>query len=235
MLVAPPGHLKTTAAEVLGEFPKTIVISNLTVGTLTSMRDEFLGSNIHTLIFSDYSAVHKRHGSVASNIEGVVMALAGEGFRKPGFSDQRVQALPARCTIIGCMTPRFSESMEGDWIDSGFYRRFLWCRYIVKDPEFIDEALWKWRKASLDGDFSARIPVTRTIPYSLDPQDVAQVRHSLRYVRDTKISSILAQKIVSVLKWKFARKDPLLPMRIWNDFAPSLSKDGTTLIVKEDK
>lgn len=235
MLVAPPGHLKTTAAEILSEFERTLIISDLTVKSVIGMRDDLIGGNIYTLVFSDYAKIHKRHNSVSSNIEGIVMGLAEEGFRKSGFADQRIQALPARATIIGCMTPKFSETMEEMWLDNGFYRRFLWCRYVCKDPERLEDAIAEWRRAELDGNFVIRVPTSRDIPYTLTKEEVALLRHSLRFLKDKKLPFILSQKILCVLKWKFSKQNPKLPLEFWNDFSPSLTPDGAILTMREDR
>ena len=231
MLVAPPGHLKTTAAEILEEFERTLVISDLTVKSLIALRDDLLGGAINTMIFSDYAKIYKRQTSVASNIEGIIMSLAGEGFRKPAFSDQRVQALAARCSIVGCMTNKFSEQMEESWLDNGFHRRFIWSRYRIKNPEYVENAIAQWRKAELDGDFSARVPKNRVVPYSLSESEVTKIKHSLRFTSDKKVPFILAQKILCVLKWKFPGDHEA--MKIWLDFAESLSKDGAVMELKE--
>lgn len=233
MLVAPPGHLKTTAAEILSEFPCTLIISDLTVKSTIALRDEFLGGNIHTLVFSDYQKIYKRHQSVSANIEGIIMSLAGEGFRKPAFADQRVSSLPARATFVGCVTNKFSEAMEEQWLDNGFHRRFMWARYRVNNPEYLEEAIARWHKAELDGSFSARIPTSRNISYTLKKDEVNKLQHDLRFTPDRKMSLILAQKILCVLKWKFARKDEKLPMKIWNDFAESLGRDGATVYLSD--
>jgi hypothetical protein len=241
-LTAPSGHLKTTAAEILSEFERTLVISDLTVKSLVSMRGSFLGGQVRTLIFSDYAKIYKRHGSVSANIEGIIMALVSEGFRKPAFSDQRIQSTPARAVVVGCMTPEFKELHDEEWENSGFLRRFLWSYYHIEHPEFLEDALAQWRKAELDGDFMARVPLNHTIRYTLTEKEVAAIRHSLRStsIPDKKISLVLAQKIVCVLKWKFSSKDESKPMRIWEDFAQSLEPLNDTILdvqerVKETK
>lgn len=235
MLVAPPGHLKTTAAELLSEFERTLVISDLTVKSIIGMRDHLVGGNVYTLIFSDYAKIHKRHGSVSANIEGVIMSLVGEGFRKPAYSDQRVSAVPARVCVVGCVTPKFSEQMEEQWLDNGFYRRFIWCRYKVAEPELLEDAIAQWRRAELDGNFSVRIPANRNIPYSLSEKEVTRLRYTLRFMPDRKLPLILAQKVLCVLKWKFGKQDESVPLKIWDDFAESLTNDGAILSMKEEK
>jgi hypothetical protein len=236
MLVAPPGHLKTTAAEILSEFPRTLVLSDLTVKSTISMRDEFLGGNINTLVFSDYAKIHKRHNSVSANIEGIIMSLAGEGFRKPAFADQRVASLPARATIVGCVTNKFAEQHEEEWLDNGFYRRFIWCRYRVSNPEYLEDAIAQWRKAEFEGGFSSRVPTSRNISYNLTEDEVTRLRYDLRFTPDRKMALILAQKILCVLKWKFKNaEDSEKAMNIWKDFSVSLMKDGAVLRLEDAK
>lgn len=232
MLVAPPGHLKTTAAEIISEFPRTLIISDLTVKSTIALRDEFIGGNVHSIVFSDYAKLHKRHGSVSANIEGIIMSLVGEGFRKAAFSDQRVPSIPARVTVVGCMTPKFSEKMEEEWLDNGFYRRFIWARYRLSNPEYLENAIAQWKKAEFDNGFSVKIPTSRNINYSLADTEISALRHDLRYTPDRKMALVLAQKILCVLKWKFP-KDEKLPMAIWKDFAEALSQDGAVLTLRD--
>lgn len=233
MLVAPPGHLKTTASEVLSEFPRTLIISNVTVKSLTAMRDELLAGNIRTVIFSDYANIHRRHSSISQNIEGVIMGLVGEGFRKAAYSDQRVQALAARATVIGSMTPKFAERMEPEWIDSGFFRRFIWCRYSMNHPEQLEQAIMQWKKAEIESGFSARVP-TSGIKYTLTTEEQSVIERSLRRVPgDRKLPLILAQKIMCVLKWKFEQRDTGKAIKLWREFSQSVQPDGAILTIGE--
>jgi hypothetical protein len=224
ILVAPPGHMKTTAAEILREYTGVTIVSNVTVTSLTAMKDDFLAASTTTLVFSDIANIYRRHGSVSSNIEGVIMGLAGEGFRKPAFSDQRIQAVPARCLIIGCATPKFVEGKEGEWQDSGFYRRFIWARYLLSNPEVLEEALKRWKRYEIEEMFRIKAVNGRPILYSLSDSEQDIVYHSLRFMKDRKTSIVLAQKILSVMKWKF--RQGTRASDIWSDFAESLTPDG---------
>lgn len=227
MLVAPPGQLKTTAIEYLDVFPKTKLISNITVHALNQLRQDFLSEEIVTMGFPDYDMIYKRHGSVASQVEGTLMSLMGEGFRNPAFSDQRINVTKARCTIIGGITIKCYEKMISEWIDSGFARRFLWSRYTLKNGELLEEALAKWRRYALDGDFTMKIPAN-LIPYSLSNEQAKQVLYQLRFQNDRKLPYITAQRIISVLTWKHGSKKG---WEIWNDFAPSLGKEGCQIVL----
>jgi len=228
MLVAPPGQLKTTAIEYLDSFPKTKLISNITTHSLNQLRQDFLSEEIITMGFPDYDMIYKRHGSVASQIEGTLMGLMGEGFRNPAFSDQRVNVTKARCTIIGGITIKCYERNISEWIDSGFARRFLWSRYTLKNGHLLEEAISRWRRYVLDNDFVMKVPSQNLIPYSLTHKQAQEVLYQLRFQHDRKLPYITAQKIISVLTWKHGMKEG---WNLWNDFAPSCGKEGTEIVL----
>lgn len=227
MLVAPPGHLKTTAIEYLDIFPRTKLISNITVSALNQMRQDFLSEEILTIGFPDYDMIYKRHGSVSSQIEGTLMGLMGEGFRNPAFSDQRINVTKARCTVIAGITIKCYEKMLSEWLDSGFARRFLWSRYSLKNSEMLEEAIVKWKRHTLDGDFVMRIP-SNVIQHSLSNQQARNVLYQLRHHQDRKLPFITCQRIISVLCWKHGDKRG---WEIWDDFAPSLGKEGCQIVL----
>lgn len=227
MFVAPPGQLKTTAIEYLEVYPKTKLISNLTVRTLNDLRQDFLSGEIVTMGFPDYDMIYKRHSSVAEQIEGTLMSLMAEGFRNPAFSDQRVNVLKARCTIIGGVTIKCYEDRISGWLDSGFARRFLWARYTLKNPEALEESITKWKRHKSSKDFTMKIPVN-SIPYILTEKQAKVVLWQLRFQHDRKLPFIFAQRIISVLCWKHGLK---IGWDIWNDFVPSLGRDGASVVL----
>jgi hypothetical protein len=227
MLVAPPGQLKTTAIEYLDNFPKTQLISNITVKALTALRQDFVSEEIMTMAFPDYDMIYKRHGSTASQVEGTLMSLMGEGFRNPAFSDQRIHVLKARCTIVGGVTIKCYEDKISEWIDSGFARRFLWSRYTVANPEVMEESIAKWKRYQLDGDFILKVPAGM-IPHAITELQAKKVLWQLRFQHDRKLPFITAQKIIAVLCWKHGVEKG---WKIWDDFVPSLGKDGAKVTI----
>lgn len=228
--VAPPGALKTTAIEIIEEYERSLMISNATVKSLDAMRGDFRAGNIKTLGIADLEFIYSRHSTVSSQIEKILMSLVEEGYRKPGFSDQRIQAPVARCSVVGAMTDTFFESKVAEWLDSGFHRRFIWSRYQLNDPVILTDAIETWKKAELETEYSQfSIPAHRSLPMNLDKNETQEIRHSMRFQRDLKTPLVLAIKIVSVLKWKFRNRNNKQHMYIWNDFSESLSKDGGIL------
>lgn len=224
---APPGQLKTTAIEFLDTFPKVKLISNLTVRTLNDLRPDFISGEIQTIGFPDYDMIYKRHSSVAEQIEGTLMSLTGEGWRNPAFSDQRANVMKARCTVVAGVTLKCYESRLSAWIDSGFARRFLWSKWTIKNPDLLEDAIAKWKRHTLSSDFIMRIPVN-VIPYSLTHEQARAVLYQMRFQHDRKLPFIFAQRLISVLCWKHGVRDG---WNIWNDFAPSLGKDGASIVI----
>jgi hypothetical protein len=231
-LVSPPGGFKTTITETMDEFAHTQIISDINVQSLTRMRDLFLSGTVSTMAFSDFGKLYKRHGATAENVEGIIMALADEGFRKPSFKSQATGTIPAQCTVIGGMTTAFFESKTDDWIDNGFMRRFLFAQYKVSNLEIIEDAIGEWRRAALAGAFVPKVPSLRSIPYKLESHEVELIRYYLRHSMERVGSFVMLQKIFCVLKWKFAR-EPGKAEFILKDFAPCLSKNGGVLQLAE--
>lgn len=229
IFVAPPGHLKTTAIEIVEMFPHARVISNLTVKTLTSMRQDFISGTLRTMALSDLENIYRRHSSVANQIEGVLMGLVEEGFRSAAFSDQRTSVLPARCAVLGAIAIKSYEERISAWLDSGFARRFLWSKYYAEKKilDALERSISAWKKNTLINGFNIKIPMT-PIKMIIDDNESKKILLSLRFQPDQRTPYVLAKKIVSVLLWKFS-KEPERAWAIWNDFSPSLGKDGTIL------
>ena len=230
MFVAPPGHLKTTAIEIVEQFPHARVISNLTVKALNIMRQDFLSGNLKTMAFSDYENIYRRHASVAGNIEGVLMGLVEEGFRNPAFSDQRISVQPARCAILAAISIKAYEERISGWLDSGFARRFLWAKYYADDKVLkqLEQSIIIWKRMALsNGSFTLQVPL-QPIKVTITEEQSKKILWQLRFQADTRTPFILAKKIVSVLLWKHKNK-PERAWEIWNDFSEALSKDGTSL------
>lgn len=231
MLVAPPGAFKTTITETMDEFPSTHIVSDINVQSLIKMKDAFLSNQITTLGFSDFAKLYKRHASVASNVEGIIMGLADEGFRKPSWhAGNPGGSIPARCTIIAGMTTAFFEEHVSQWEKDGFLRRFIFAKYIIEGMEVVEDAVSQWRKAQFDGSFIPKIPSARTIQYGLDKADVELVNYSVRHQPSRSSASVMMQKIFCILQWKFKEEKARF---ILQDFAPCLSKDGGILVLKE--
>lgn len=229
MLVAPPGALKTTVNDVMNQFPRTFVLSDINMQQIAKMRQYFLSGEIRTLGFSDYSKLYKRNPSVAQNLEGVILALTDEGFRRAAFQTQVPSTILARCTIIGGMTMDFHERMTEQWSANGFTRRFVWARYVLANPELLEEAALDGRIAQLTQAFIPKIPVA-SIPETIDHDEKELIRRITLHVHYKANTIGMLRKMLAVLKWKFGKRKA---RGILEDFAPCLSKDGGVLVLRE--
>lgn len=227
--VAPPGQLKTSGIEAIEMFPHCRVVSNLTVKSLSTMRQDFISGQIQTLAISDLENIYRRAASGASHIEGILMGLVDEGWRLPAFSDQRTSVLPAHCSIIAGLTVKQFEERISPWLDNGFARRFLWAQYsahrsVIKK---LEQSIIEWKKFALVDGFTVKLPIS-AIPMKLTDEESKKVLAQLRFQHDHRTPFITAKKIIAVLMWKF-RGHPEKAWEIWDDFAPALGKDGTQL------
>lgn len=228
MMVAPAGQLKSTSVEVLDHYPDAKVVSDLNVQTLIKLRDDIVSGEIQTLAFTDIEKLYKRHGAVASNIEGIIMALVEEGFRKASFQDQRMIAMPARCAVIGAMTLKCYEQHVTEWTDNGFARRFLFLHYHVENAWKLEEAIKQWKRYELDNTYSARVPADRQIPYIVTAKQQVIIERALKHQRSRLSPRIMLQKITAVLNWKFA-KEPKRVEDILKALAEALGPNGAAL------
>jgi hypothetical protein len=228
LIVAPAGQLKSTAIDILDLYPDAKVLSDLNVQSLIKLRDDIVAGDVQTLAFSDLEKLYKRHAAVASNVEGILMALVEEGFRKASFQDQRMVAVPARATVIGALTLKFYETKVTEWSDNGFLRRFLVAHYSLSNAWKLEHAILDWRKHQLDLDFSARLPANREIPYHVTARDQTQIARCLKHQRSRLTPRIVLGRLVSVLRWKFP-KHPKRVDQMLSELADLLGPNGGTI------
>lgn len=230
-LVAPPGSLKSTLAEVVNTYRGVVAVSDINIPPLIAMKEDMQSLAIRTLVFSDWGKIYKRNPAVAANIEGVIMAYAEEGFRRAAFQPQSISTSLARCTILGAMTPGLFDFKIERWKTDGFYRRFVFARYSVNGMDILDDALLNQRLAKFHNGFDTRTPVAPLgIPYELSKSNMALIDDATHQIMYRQGNIAMLQKILSVLKWKHGEKSAV---KIFKDFMPCLSKDGGTLELEE--
>jgi hypothetical protein len=232
MLIAPPESLKTSLLDVLNFYPDAMVLSDLNNQQLAKgLRDDIAAGRISTLAFGEFNKLYQRNPAVAAGMEGNIAQLVGEGLRFFGHEDARMPVYPARCSVIGCMTPALFKKNFSDWKESGFYRRFLWSTFRLENPEIIIQAIEEWKKIDFSGKgFVLKVPASRSIPYRVEPEENNQLRLWLKY-QSGGISFSLLKKILCVLRWKYKPREgePDRAMQILKDFAPSLGETGAQL------
>lgn len=154
-LVAEPGQLKTSiAGKALGPYPNAKVLSDVNVTELSNLRGDMVSNRFKTLVFLDFQKLYERNSDTASNVEGCLRALTGEGWQGLAHEAQMV-SMPGRCFAVLCLTPSMFRRKGLQWKESGLLRRFLWLQYAIANPEVKTMAANRWEKVPI-GDL--RIP-----------------------------------------------------------------------------
>lgn len=230
MFVAPPGQLKSTIIKTCFEpYPDTMVLSDINVQTMNPLRDELASGRYKTMAFTAYEKIYERDPRTASNVEGQLKAMACEGFSEASFEDHRMQGVfEARAFILAAMIPALYRRKFPEWVESGFARRFLWSFYKFDDPDILVKAIHDWRRIELDHN----IPVLpmRRIRFDVTVDESRILLGMCRYQPSRESPFVLLKKMLSVLKWRYP-DDPDRPMEILHDFATSMEKRPTNLII----
>lgn len=235
MLVAPPGGLKSTLAEVTMQYPDALLLTDVNVKMLADLRDALTGGNITTLVFNEFAKLYERNPQTATNIEGSLRALVSEGFAGASFQDHRVNRRKAYATLIGAMPPNIVEAQFKRWEDTGFNRRFLWATYGLKGSYVLDEAASQLTRLNLNIHDVPRVPpLGQSIPFVLTEKERLRVR---KYVSQQPGGSHAQQiqlltRVWCVLKWWHReRGTPDACEDTIVSFVESLTHNGADLIL----
>jgi hypothetical protein len=239
MLVAPPGALKSTLAEMTNHYPDALLLTDLNVQTLVDLRDSLTTDNVHTLVFSEFAKIYERNPQTASNIEGSLRALASEGFHGASFQDQRVNRRKAYATVIAAMPPSLQDKNFRRWEDSGFNRRFLWATYGIRGAYILDDAAVELKKLDFGiKDVLRPPPISMSIPFCLTLPERERVKMYVKHQpggSHTQQIQLLS-RIWSVLKWWHTERDtPKDAEETLLAFAKSLSREGGLLTIAPPK
>lgn len=235
MLVAPPGALKSTLAEMTHHYPDALLLTDVNVTMLADLRDALAGDSVRTLVFSEFAKLYERNPQTATNVEGHLRALASEGFAGASFQDHRVNRRKAYATIIAAMPPVLVEKQFKRWEESGFNRRFLWAVYGLKGRHILDEAATELKRLDFGVRDIPRVPpLGMSIPYLLNDKEKTRVRQLVSQQpggSHTQQIQLLA-RVWSVLKWWHSERDtPKECEATIEAFGKSLSKEGTDLVL----
>lgn len=236
-VVAPPGHLKTSILHTLETQIGVSSYSDMVSNDLSEARDLIAANKIHTLIFYDFQKLYERRADTAANIIGNLRSVVDEGFtmttiergRSGGKSPNMRRA---RALLLAATTPKFVRLKLGEWRDSGFARRFLFCNFQLKHPSVVVDAIL--RDAPIE--FSLRgigIPANLEIPMDVTMGDESFLMDCLKHQEGDEVPLILLKKTLAVLRWKY--KSISHPddrgLQIMQDFSESLGPEGADLIV----
>lgn len=127
MLVGPPASLKSTMIGWLAKrYSDVLEMTDLNVQKLVQMRPMLQTGRYKTIALPEVAKVFERSESVSANVEGHLRAMTAEGFKEASF-EVPINQPPARCLVIGAMTPEVRQMHAKRWNGNGFSRRFLWC------------------------------------------------------------------------------------------------------------
>jgi hypothetical protein len=229
MILGPPATLKTTFIKnALEDHHDALVLSDVNIQTLISLRDDLRTGRYNTLAFTELEKLYQRRADTASNIEGSLKQMVEEGFHRASFEDQRLSISKTRCMVIGAMTNDFYARHFDEWEKSGFARRFLWCNIELENAYKLMDAVAAWELLSL-GEYRSKSPGNKSIPYNVTKAENDQLRLMLKTQRGTITPFVLLKKILCVLKWKYGKREHGKPMRIMRDFSECLTDHGAQI------
>jgi hypothetical protein len=233
-LVAEPGQLKTTLAEkALGAYFNVKVLSDVNVVELGNLRGDLATNRFRTIVFLDFQKLYERNQDTASNIEGTLRALTGEGWQGLPH-ESAMSGMPGRAFVVICITPKMFRRKGGAWNDSGFARRFIWLQYAISNPEVKIDAMNRWEKVSI-GDVRIPWPAEK-LPMRNTESENQMCRQMLKDQpgKDDSIQFQILARTYQILKWHYkARRgnERRTPDEIFQGLSALLSRTGGELVL----
>lgn len=235
MIVAPPGHLKTTALLVLDKHYQNVQsYSNVNATTLNRLRGALSGGNTRTLVFPEMQSIYAGDPRVVARVEQFIMQLVSEGNMGASWEDTRHNKFITRAAVFGAMPNSFYAKRAPDWEDSGFLRRFVWVHYALQDPDALTRAIVKWERARVGGTVSLpQIPIEGSIPNRVTSDEREELLHLLKYQPPPhEVQLVLLSKTLAALRYHYSRvgvkRDAMDTMR---EFAAALGETSAELVV----
>jgi hypothetical protein len=235
MIVGPPGALKTTCVNFLDDsFSDALILSDLNVQSLVKIKERVAGNSIRTLVLSEMGKLYERNPQVASNAEGTLRALAGEGFSSASFEDATISRQKARATIIGAMTGSLRDRYASRWDDSGFGRRFLWALVSLENPAALDRAVIDGNLLDIAITEAPRIPLSGVIPNYSSREERQIISGWCKYQpspHTVQISVLI--KAWAVLKWwaRQQRRSEDMAFKTLHRAAAAFGRNGVELVI----
>lgn len=238
MVVGPPGILKSTALAVLDDnYADALLLSDINAQNLNKLKGRIVAGAIRTLVLPELGKIYERNPATASNVEGVLRALADEGFASASFEDATLQRYRAKVTVVAGMVPELRERRAQEWEDSGFSRRFLWSLLRLKRPDVLDQAVEDGELLDFGMTRIIPVPAPPVIPNLTTKTERAALRLMLKAQPSPHTLQFqMLVKVFGVLKWWKRRNGK--PRRGEYDamdtvaiFARSLGKHGAELVL----
>lgn len=233
MFIANPENLKTAIVKAsLESMPRALCYSDLTLKQLIVLRDNIADEKFTTLGFTELEKLYERQAAVADNVEGVLKAMAEEGFSHAAFEDKRVWTPNARCLVVAAVLRNLYQQRFPRWELNGFSRRFVQIKYRLKDREKIIQAIRRNRLIEFPSLYSM-FPSTSIAMNVTDEEN--NIIESLGPQMQSSTRFLLMRKSLTILKWRHSHlrngRAKIKPIEILIDMQDSLSEDGGELIL----
>jgi hypothetical protein len=237
MIVAPPGHLKTTALLILDRHYQNVQsYSMVNATTLNRLRMDLQAGSTRSLVFPELQSIYAGDPRVVSRVEHFVMQLVSEGNMGASWEDTRHNKFITRAAVFAAMPNSFYMKRAAEWEDSGFHRRFLWAHYALQDPDVLLRAIVKWERAKMGGvSVLPQIPIDGVIQDTATENERMELWSLLKYQRGpNEVRLVLLSKTLSVLRHHYqrigAKKDAMNTMR---EFCRVFGEFAAELVVKD--
>jgi len=231
LLVGPPETLRTTMIEIaLNQHPSALIVSDINMRSLTSIKDDLTSGRYSTIGFSDYQKLYERAGITAANVEGTLRALMEEGFSRSPHDDPTSASTKARAMLVAALVESVYKDRANLWKQTGYLRRWLVCLFYMPamSKNKLVQSIHDWKKLEFDG--IKRISPTTPIPYNITEEESKRLFLMVKGQASQGTPFVLLKKIYCVLKWKY-RDQPNRVADIMSDFAPALGKDGAPIAI----
>lgn len=235
-IVGPPSVLKSTLLEyVARNYSDAVVLSDVNARTLDDLREPIAAKSIRSLFITELRKLYERHSYTASNVEGTIRALAGEGFGAASFGDGRINQLVARATFLSALQPSFQQEHFKKWETSGFNRRFLWCLVRMNDPHIFERAVEEWERIEFGLTHIPMAPAGSRIPNTTTKLERRELGTLVRYQPGgaVAVQFQLLCKMLAVFKWwyKIIGRRERAALAAIRTFAPTLGREGAEIIL----
>lgn len=234
LLVAYPEQLKTTMVNAAYRvYPEVHRTSDMNVQDFSAFRRDLLTQRYDSVAFLDYQKIWERDDRTSKGVEGVIRALADEGWYGV-LAGQQLKGTPARCFFVLCLTPTLYDSSLQRWTESGFLRRFLTIRYVFKGRRLLEEAIKEGRHYQ----FQTAMPIMRPmvpLPYEVTKEESDAIAPLLVQQRSLLALEMLL-RIYNTLRWHFECKlaQPAgTAMEFLQGMASLFTTEGGEVVVNE--
>ena len=238
MILAPPGHLKTTALMTLDRcYHNVVAHSNLNTKTLSGLRSDLVAGAVRSLVLPDLQSLYAGDPRTVERLEQMIMQLTCEGHLGTSMEDTRFRKFITRATVFGAMPFDFAEKHMRHWRENGFARRFVWSSFQLQRPEVLEEALIHWQRATIKGGLAAlpQLPIEAEIPAKASQAEMREISTMLKdQPGPHHLQLVFLGRTLSALKHHYERtgtRKPAQAIETLREFGRSLGQFSVDLVL----